>query len=103
MSDPKPLTRSEMVSELATNTGMTKQQINTVFDELVKMVGENLKEGGPGVLNVAGLMKVKVVRKEAQPERKGIDPFTKEERIFKAKPAYNSVKISPLKKLKDAV
>ncbi len=48
-------------------------------------------------------MKVKVVRKEAKPEREGIDPFTKEPRVFKAQPAKNVVKISALKKLKDVV
>jgi nucleoid DNA-binding protein len=48
-------------------------------------------------------MKVKVVRKPAVPARKGINPFTKEEQMFKAKPARNVVKITPLKALKDAV
>lgn len=102
-SNAKPMTRSEMISGLSTKTGLTKQQVNEVFEELVGMIAENLKEGAPGVLNIAGLMKVKVVRKPAQPEREGINPFTKETTIFKAKPAQNVVKISPLKRLKDAV
>ena len=93
MSD-KPLTKSEMINQLATKTGLTKQQVNDLFEELVGMIAENLKEGSPGVLNVAGLMKVKVVRKPATPEREGINPFTKEKTIFKAKPASNVVKIS---------
>jgi len=103
MSGTKPMTRSEMISGLSAKTGLTKQQINEVFEELVGMIAENLKEDGPGVLNIAGLMKVKVVRKPAQPEREGINPFTKEKTIFKAKPAQNVVKISALKRLKDAV
>ena len=102
-STAKPMTRSEMISGLSTKTGLTKQQVTEVFEELVNMIGENLKENGPGVLNIAGLMKVKVVRKPAQPEREGINPFTKEKTIFKAKPAQNVVKISALKRLKDAV
>jgi len=48
-------------------------------------------------------MKINVVRKPAMPERKGINPFTKEETIFKAKPAKNVVKVVPLKGLKDMV
>ena len=49
------------------------------------------------------MMKVKVVRKEAQPEREGKHPFTGEMTVFKAKPAKNLVKVTALKKLKDAV
>ena len=48
-------------------------------------------------------MKITVVRKPATEERPGINPFTKEETIFKAKPARNVVKITPLKGLKDMV
>ena len=48
-------------------------------------------------------MKIKVVRKPATEEREGINPFTKEKTIFKAMPARNVVKISPLKGLKDMV
>ena len=54
-------------------------------------------------MNLAGLMKIKVTRKPAQPERPGRNPFTGEETVLKAKPAQNVVKISPLKRLKDAV
>ena len=48
-----------------------------------------------------GLMKIKVVHKPAQPARKGINPFTKEEVMFKAKPARNVIKVLALKSLKD--
>jgi hypothetical protein len=50
-----------------------------------------------------GLCKIVVQHKPATKERKGINPFTKEETVFKAKPARNVVKIRPLKKLKDMV
>ena len=99
----KPMTRTEMIASLANSTGLSKQQVNDVFEELVKLIADQLKEGGPGVANIGGLMKVKVVRKPAQPEREGVNPFTKEKTIFKAKPAQNVVKITPLKKLKDSV
>jgi nucleoid DNA-binding protein len=48
-------------------------------------------------------MKVVVVRKPATKARKGINPFTKQETMFKAKPARNVVKIRALKALKDMV
>ncbi|MFC1757403.1 HU family DNA-binding protein [Planctomycetota bacterium] len=103
MADCKPLTKTEVTSTLAERTGLSKQQVNEFFDELVKLVGENLAETGPGVLNISGLMKFKVTRKEAQPEREGKHPFTGEMTTFAAKPARNVVKVTPLKRLKDAV
>jgi len=99
----KAMTRTEMVAALASSTGLTKQQVNEFFEELVKLVSDQLKDGVPGVVNLAGLMKIKVTRKPAQPERPGRNPFTGEETVLKAKPAQNVVKISPLKRLKDAV
>jgi nucleoid DNA-binding protein len=48
-------------------------------------------------------MKVTVVRKPATKARKGLNPFTGEEIMFKAKPARNVVRIRPLKGLKDLV
>ena len=97
----KPMTKTEIVDSLSGATDLTKQQVAVVFDELAKLIKKNLNEAGSGVFNIPGLMKIKVVRKPATEERKGINPFTKEETIFKAKPATNIVKIVPLKGLKD--
>ena len=74
-----------------------------MLEDVGELIGKSLSKRGPGVFNVPGLMKVKVVRKPATKARKGINPFTKEETIFKAKPARNVVKIQPLKALKDMV
>lgn len=101
--DPKPMTKTEVLNALAESTGLTKQQVNSFFDELTGLIAKNLSQGGPGVFNIPGMMKVKVVRKEAKPEREGKDPFTGEMRTFKAVDAKNVVKISALKKLKDVV
>ena len=104
MSDgTKPMTKTEVINSLADATGLTKQQVNQFFEELTNLIASNLKEGGPGVFNVPGMLKVKVQRKEAKPEREGKDPFTGETRMFKAQPAKNVVKVTALKKLKDAV
>jgi nucleoid DNA-binding protein len=43
------------------------------------------------------------VRKPATKEREGINPFTKEKIIIKAKPARNVIRARPLKKLKQMV
>jgi len=99
----KPLTKTEILASLAESTGLTKKEVGTVLEELGGLIGSSLGKKGPGVFNVPGLMKVKVVRKPATKEREGINPFTKEPQIFKAKPARNVVKILPLKGLKDMV
>ena len=99
----KPMNKTEIMTSLSEATNLTKQQVSGLFDELATLIGKNLGEEGPGVFAIPGLLKIKVVRKPATEERKGINPFTKEETIFKAKPAKNVVKISPLKGLKDMV
>ena len=67
------------------------------------MIKKDIGKRGPGVFTVPGLMKIKVVRKPATKARKGVNPFTKEEMMFKAKPARNVVKVLALKNLKTMV
>lgn len=99
----KPLTKSEVLNSLSESSGLSKKEVAGVLEDLGELIAKNLNRRGPGVFNVPGLMKVKVVRKPATKARKGINPFTKEETVFKAKPARNVVKIQPLKALKDMV
>ena len=99
----KPMNKTEIFAALVEATGLTKQQVGSLFDELVKLIGKNLGADGPGVFALPGLLQIKVVRKPATEERKGINPFTKEEMVIKAKPAKNVVKITALKGLKDLV
>lgn len=99
----KPLTKSQVIAELAEKTDLGKKDIVGVIDALSGLIESNLSSGGPGVFNIPGLLKIKVVRKPAVPEREGINPFTGEQTTFKAKPARNVVKIQPLKNLKEMV
>ena len=99
----KPMNKTEIVAYLAEASGLTKQQVTRFFDELADLIERNLSEDGPGVFTIPGLMKIKAVHKPATEARKGINPFTKEETVFQAKPARNVVKIVPLKGLKDMV
>ena len=101
-SGKKLTTKSEIFSYLAEKTDLKKKKVNEVFEALSELIQRDLKRG-PGIFNLAGLMKIKLVYKPAVPARKGINPFTKEEVMFKAKPARNVVKIQPLKNLKDMV
>ena len=99
---PKPMSKSEIGNALSESTGLTKVQITSVFSALAELVDKQLNSG-PGVFTLPGLLKIKVVRKPAVPERSGINPFTKQETIFKAKPARNVVKLQALKNLKQMV
>jgi nucleoid DNA-binding protein len=99
----KAATKGEIYTKLATSTGLTKKQVSSVFDELTKMIGNELGKKGPGLFQMPGLLKLKVVRKPATKAKQGINPFTKEPMMYKAKPARNVVKALPLKSLKEMV
>lgn len=96
-----PMTKTQIMAEIAESTELSKKQVGAVFDELADIIERHIKKRAPGQFTMPGLMKVTVVRKPATKARKGINPFTKEETVFKAKPARNVVKVRPLKKLKD--
>jgi len=99
----KPMNKSELISGIAETTGLTKKQVSSVFEAMTGQIKKSLGHSGPGAYMIPGLMKVYVVRKPAVKAHKGINPFTKEETMFQAKPARNVVKIRPLKNLKDMV
>jgi nucleoid DNA-binding protein len=99
----KPPTKSEILSSIAETTELSRKEVASVFEALEGLIQDNLKPRGPGMFSVPGLMKIKVNKKPATKARKGINPFTKEEVMFKAKPARKVVKILPLKGLKDMV
>ena len=100
-SSKKPMSKTEVISALVEATQLTKPQVVSLFDGLTELIAKNLGDSGPGVFTIPGLVKLKVVHKPATEEREGINPFTKEPTIFKAKPASKQVKIQPLKALKD--
>jgi len=99
----KSRTKSQILNDLAESTELSRKQIASVFDGLAGLIKEDVGKRGPGVFSVPGLMKIKVVRKPATKARKGINPFTGQEMMFKAKPARNVVKVLPLKGLKEMV
>ncbi|MBI5758766.1 MAG: HU family DNA-binding protein, partial [Planctomycetales bacterium] len=84
-------------------TELSKKEVARVLDELASLVGRQVGKKGPGIVAIPGLVKIKVVRKPATKERPGINPFTKEPTIIKAKPARNVVKVQALKALKEMV
>lgn len=99
----KPRTKSEILTIISDHVGISKKEASQVFDVMGEMIQADLKKGACGAFNVPGMMKVMVQRKPATKARKGRNPFTGEDTIFKAKPARNVVKVRPLKGLKDRV
>lgn len=99
----KRMTKSQIISELAEETGLARKQVSGLFEGLGKLVKRELGKRGPQEFVVPDLLKLKIRSIKARPARKGIDPFTKVERMFPAKPAQRKVRATALKKLKDLV
>ena len=99
----KPMSKSEIYATLAERTGLSKKEISGVFDEMTKLMEENLGKRGPRVFNVPGLMKVYVHQRKASPARMGRNPATGEEVPIPARPAKEVIKVRALKGLKEMI
>lgn len=99
----EPLSKSNMIKTITDVTTLGKKDVVSVIDCLTQLIEKHVKSGGPGIFVMPGLLKISVVKKPARPARKGVNPFTGEEIMIKARPAYKAVKIKPLKKLKAMV
>lgn len=100
----KSISKTEVLNSLAEATSLSKKEVALVLDELGALIGSQIGKKGPGVFTVPGLMKI--TRKEIakKPARKNVwVPLVQEYRDIPAKPARTTVKVTPLKKLKDMV
>ena len=95
------MTKSQIYAALAEETGLSKKEVTAVMDAYTSLIERHVKKNGAGEFKMPGLFKVRVIKKPAVKARKGVNPFTGEEMMFKAKPARNVVKILPLKAMKD--
>jgi len=99
----EPMTKSAVFNQIADTTGLKRKDVVAVYDALANIINGHIKKGAAGQFTLPGLCKIKVRRKPATKARKGINPFTGEPTVFKAKPATNVVKILPLKAMKEMV
>jgi nucleoid DNA-binding protein len=97
----KAPTKSEVIQNIAQSSELSRKQVSSVLEGLAGEMKKALGKKGSGLFVVPGLMKVTVIQKPAVAARKGINPFTKMEQMFKARPARKVVKVRPLKNLKD--
>ncbi len=95
------LSKSQLVEKIATATELSKRDVKNVMESLVDVGHKELKKSG--VFLVPGFAKFVVIKKPATKAREGINPFTKEPTVFKAKPARTIIKARPVKAAKDAI
>lgn len=96
-------TKTQILNEIAENTGLTRKEVNAVLEELGIVIERHIKKRAVGEFTLPGLMKIKTVKKPAQKAKKNVpNPFRPGETMdVAAKPASTRVKVLPLKKLKD--
>lgn len=94
-------TKSEVLLQISKETGLSRKQVAGVFDSLSGVIKKSLR--GNNLFTMPGLLKMKVVKKPATKAREGVNPFTGEKMMFKAKPASKKVRVMPLKSLKAMV
>jgi len=103
---PKPikeaLGKSGLVDYIVTSTEVAAKDVRAVLGALEHAIAGSVHKNGFGSFVLPGLLKISAVKVPAKPKRKGINPFTKVEQWFAAKPATTKLKVRPLKRLKDA-
>ncbi len=97
------MTKSQFVAAVAEQCGVTKKQANAMLEAMHNIVTKQLGKQGPGEFTLPGLVKLTVREKPAVPEHEGINPFTKQPTIIKAKPASRVVKARAIKALNESV
>ena len=96
------LNKTSLVNFISENSGVSSKDVKAVLAGLEAAAIASVSKKGAGEFVLPGLLKVTSVKVPAKPKRKGINPFTKEEQWFAAKPASTKLKVRPLKQLKDA-
>merc|ERR1712232_917231 len=95
------MTASGAYSAVAETVALKPKQVKEAMEALVALAAKQLK--AVGTFKVGGALNLKLKKKPATPARKGVNPFTKEPCVFKAKPASQTVRALPMKKLKEMV
>jgi nucleoid DNA-binding protein len=96
------LSKSALIQHLAGTTGAAAKDVRAVIAALEETIRASISKKGPRTFVLPGVLKITAVAVPAKKARKGINPFTGEATVFKAKPATVKVKVRPMKKLKDA-
>merc|ERR1711865_600137 len=95
------MTATAVYQSVAETTGLKTKDVKGTVEAIMGVASEELKKTGS--FKLAGMLNMKLKKKPARPARKGVNPFTKEPCVFKAKPASKTVKVLAMKKLKEAI
>merc|ERR1712113_1152097 len=95
------MTATQAYGSVAETCGLKSKDVKAVIEGIVTVAADQLKKNGS--FKLAGALNLKLKKKPARPARKGINPFTKEPCVFKAKPASKTVRALPMKKLKEMI
>jgi nucleoid DNA-binding protein len=98
----KPLSKQGLVAHLAESAAVEIRAVKAVLANLEATILASLNKRGARTFTFPGLFKATVITVPAKPQRKGINPFTKMEQVFAAKPASTKVKVRMLKRAQDA-
>ena len=95
-------TKAGLAQHLAEQTGIETKAVRAVMAALELTILASVHKKGAREFTLPGLLKIGVIDVPAKKKRRGIDPFTGQEREFAAKPATVRIKVRALKKIKDA-
>ena len=96
------LNKTALIAHLASTASVDAKAVKAVVAALEATIAASVAKKGLGEFTLPGLFKINALQVPAKKARVGIDPFTKQERKFAAKPATTKVKVRAMKKLKDA-
>ncbi len=94
-------TKSQIITTIAEQADLTKKQVAAVFDSLNGVMKKSLRANS--TFTMPGICKMRVVKKPATKAREGVNPFTGEKMMIKAKPASKKVRVRALKQLNEMV
>lgn len=98
----KPLTKTQILTQIADETELSKKQVQAVLDAMTGLIEGSIAKKGPGAFTIPGLCKIHVRVKPARKAQKNVwMPMLQAYKDLDAKPAQRVVKVTPLKKLKD--
>lgn len=96
----KPFTKSQFIATICDHTGISRKEVVGVLESISSIINAHVQKQGPEIFSWPGMFKIQVIKKPATKARQGINPFTGETMLFKAKPASRRIKIRALKQLK---
>merc|ERR1711904_675255 len=85
------MTQTGVFQSVAETTGLKTKDVKGVMDAFMGVAVAQVTKTGS--FKIAGMLNMKLKNKPATKARKGINPFTKEPCVFKAKPASKTVRV----------